>query len=115
MGRSHSIVDHASLRNPIRRVDPGNGPGPLMNEVVADGTNPIVEIYMPVKVMEDEEAGKKEPGRPEWVGNPGIQVIIGLGRRVISDYRRALAIIVIVYDLGVRTRGEITSLGNHHF
>ena len=71
-GRSHLIVCHAPLRNPIRRVDPGNGPGSPMNEVVADGAYSVVERYMPVKVMEDEEAGKKEPGTPEWGGNPSI-------------------------------------------
>jgi hypothetical protein len=57
-----------------------------------------------MKVMQTEEARKEKSTPPEWIGNPGIHVIIVPRWRVIADNRRAFLIIIIINDcrFGVR-------------
>lgn len=74
----------------------------MRDHVVGDHEGSLMEENMPVEIMEDEEAGKVEPRTPERIGNPGVQVIIRLRRRVIGNHRRAGIIIIIVDHLGPR-------------
>jgi hypothetical protein len=74
----------------------------MLDHVVGDHEGSFMEENMPVEIMEDEEAGKVEPRTPERIGNPGVQVIIRLRRRVIGNHRRPRIIIIIVDHLGAR-------------
>ena len=78
-----------------------------MDNMVGDYKRMLVENDMPVEIAQNEESGEKEPGTPERVRNPGVQVIVRGGRRVVGNYRRAIAIIIVVDNLRVRVRGEI--------
>jgi hypothetical protein len=74
----------------------------MRDHVVGDHEGSLMEEYMAVEIMEDEEAGKVEPRTPERIRNPGIQVIIRLRRFVIGNHRRARIIIIIVDHFGAR-------------
>ena len=49
-----------------------------------------------VKIVEAEEPGEPEPTAPEWIGNPGIEVIIIPGRWIVSNNRRTLIVVIII-------------------
>jgi hypothetical protein len=66
-----------------------------------------VERYMPMEIMQDKKSGKKGPETPEWIRNPGIQVVIRLGGRIIGNHRRSIIIVVVVDNLWSRTHGVI--------
>jgi hypothetical protein len=78
-----------------------------MDNVVGDYKRMLVENDMLVEIAQNEESGEKEPGTPERVRNPGVQVIVRSGRRVVGNYRRAIIIVIVVDNLGVRIRDEI--------
>jgi hypothetical protein len=75
----------------------------------------VMEKYMPMEIMQDKKPGKKEPRTPERRRNPSIQVGIRLGRRIVSNHRRTLIIIIVVNDLRGRSRGIIVDLLSHLF
>jgi hypothetical protein len=70
--------------------------GPGIDNVVGHYEYSLMNNDVPVKIMQNEESGEKEPVTPEGIRNPGIQVIIRPGRRVIGDYGWASVIIIII-------------------
>jgi hypothetical protein len=78
-----------------------------IGNVVADHKDLPVEKDMPVEITQDEESGETEPIIPEGVWNPGIQVIIGRGWRIVGNHRGAIIIIVVVDNLRAWISGEI--------
>jgi len=64
----------------------------------------VVEMDVPVEVMEDKESIKEESSAPEGKWNPGIQIIVIPGRRIVS-YNRGTIIVVIVVDYLTRSSG----------
>jgi hypothetical protein len=70
-----------------------------------------MEKHTTMKIMEDEVPAIINPGTPEGIRNPGIQVPIRRRGRVIGDCRRAIAVIIIVDDLRAWTRGVVTFRG----
>jgi hypothetical protein len=99
--------------SPEGSTDRVNNKHPVPNaigNVVGDHKGMVMEKYMPMKIMQDKEPGKKEPRTPERIRNPRIQVIIRLGRRVIGNYRRTLIIIIVVNNLRGRSRRVIICL-----
>jgi hypothetical protein len=53
----------------------------------------------PVEVMQDEEPMEVESVPPEWIRDPGVQVIIIPWGRIICDNRGAFLIIIVIYNL----------------
>jgi hypothetical protein len=86
-----------------------------MDNVVGDYKRMLVENDMPVEIAQNEESGEEEPGTPERVRNPGVQVIVRGGRRVVGNYRRAIIIVIVVDDLRGRIRGVIIYRRFGHF
>jgi len=66
--------------------------GLRVDEVIADA----VMTIMVMKIVQDKEAREEETRKPEWVGNPSVQVVIIPGRWIVRDYRRTFLVIVIV-------------------
>jgi hypothetical protein len=93
-------MHHAPPKVSVHRVN--DEPLVVRDYMVGDHEGSLMEETMPVKIMEDEEAGKVKPRTPERIRNPGVQVIIRLRRRVIGNHRRAGIIIIIVDHLGAR-------------
>ena len=87
----------------------------LNNHVVGDHKGFLMEEHMTVKIMENEEPGTVKTRPPERIRDPGIEVTIGLRRRVIGNHRGAIVIIVIVDNLGARIRDVVISLGWGNF
>jgi hypothetical protein len=58
--------------------------------------DPAVDDDDCVKVMKNEESGEPESRAPEWIRDPSIHIVVIPGRRVISDNRRSLIIIVVI-------------------
>jgi len=100
-------MDHAPPQVSVHRID--DEPSSIMDYVVGDHEGSIMEVPMPVEIMEDEEAGKMESPTPERIRNPGVQIIIGLRRRVIGDHRRARINIIVVDHLGARV-GDVKTI-----
>jgi hypothetical protein len=49
-----------------------------------------------VKVMEDEESREEKPGIPEGIRNPNIQVEVIWWWTIVSNYRRAFPVVIVV-------------------
>ena len=49
-----------------------------------------------VKVMEDEESREEKPGIPEGIRNPSIQIEVIWWWAIVSNYRRAFPVVIIV-------------------
>ena len=93
----------AVLDPPGLRID--GVPSLMGDDMVGTHEGSAVKTYMPMKVVEDEVSGEEDPRTPpERIRNPGIQVIIGRWRRIVSYHRGAVVVIVIVDHLGPRTR-----------
>jgi hypothetical protein len=91
-----------------------NEPLVMGGHMVAANKGSAVKTHVPVEVVEDEVPGEIEPRTPpERIRNPGIQVIVGVRRRIVSYHRGAVIIIVIVDHLGPRTRDGIFGRGLH--
>jgi hypothetical protein len=58
----------------------------------------------PVKIMQDEEPVKMEPIPPEWIGDPGVQVVIIPRRRVVGNNRGTFFVIIVIYNLRAHLR-----------
>ena len=51
-----------------------------------------------VKIAKDEESREPEPCIPEWIRDPGIQVVIIPGRRIVANNWGALIVVIIIDD-----------------
>jgi hypothetical protein len=62
------------------------------------GDDILMPIYRnnSVEIMEYIEPREVESGAPEWVRDPGVQIIIIWWWRIIGYYRRAFGIVVII-------------------
>jgi hypothetical protein len=67
-----------------------------VEHVIGNNEHIPVDKEDPVKVIENEESGEEEPAAPERGRNPCVQVVIIPRRRVVSDDRWALIVIIIV-------------------
>jgi len=90
-----------------------NGKEPVMvmvEHMVRDEAPVTIDEDDPIEVIANEEPREKEPAEPEGRGHPCVQIGIIPWRRVVSDYRWAL-IIIIVFDNGrlhiLRSRGRL--------
>jgi len=64
-----------------------------------------VKTYVPMEIMEHEVSGEEDPRTPpERIRNPGIQVGIWRRRRVVGYHWRSVVIIIVINNLGARTR-----------
>jgi hypothetical protein len=61
-----------------------------------------------VEVVQNEEPMEVEPEPPEWIGDPGVQVIIIPRRRVVGDNRRTFLIIIVIYNLRANLRSPFS-------
>jgi hypothetical protein len=71
----------------------------VVEKMVAHYEGMAVNKEAPVKVVENEEPRKEEPGPKEWKGDPCIQVTIIRRWRIVAVYRRSF-IVIIVSDNG---------------
>jgi hypothetical protein len=78
-----------------------------MGNMIGDYEGMPVEKDMPVEIAQNEESGEEEPGTPERIRNPDVQIIVRGGRRIVGNYRRAIVIVIVVDDLGSRIRDVI--------
>jgi hypothetical protein len=67
-----------------------------VKNVISNHHNTLVNNGHFVKVMEDEESREEKSGIPEGIRNPSIQVEIIWWRRIVSNYRRAFPVVIIV-------------------
>lgn len=85
-------------------VNPENRVGLRVDEVVRDEMAMAANEDDPVKVVQNKKPGEEESRVPEWIRDPGVQVVIIPGRRIVSDNRRTFFIVIIVYYHGIRLR-----------
>jgi hypothetical protein len=71
----------------------------VVSPVIGDDVVMSMPMNVSMEIMENKVPREIEPGVPEWAGDPGVQVIIIPGRRVIGDDRRAFGIVIII-DFG---------------
>ena len=57
--------------------------------MIGDHHNTVVNYGYLVEVVEDEESREEEPGIPEGIRNPSIQVEVFWWRGIVGHYRRA--------------------------
>jgi hypothetical protein len=56
----------------FRRINGKDPSSPGVSNVIGDGTNMLIYDDHCVKIVEDIEPWKVEPGTPEWVGDPRV-------------------------------------------
>ena len=64
----------------------------------------MMTVMMPdidIEIVQDEEPREEESRAPEWIRDPGVEVVVIPGRWVISDDRRTFLIVVVVDDRGL--------------
>jgi hypothetical protein len=86
-----------------------------IHHMIADHKRPPIDIYLPVEIMQDEKAAEIKPRIPKRIRNPTIQIIIRQGRRIVGNCRRAIIVVIVVDNLGVRIREVIICLRLHIF
>jgi len=86
---------------PIRRIHYHNPSGNRVNDVIGKDGHPAMHMDHPVEVMKDEESREEESRAPERRRNPGIEIIVIPGRWIVSNYRWAFIIVIIVDDGGL--------------
>jgi hypothetical protein len=69
----------------------------VIEEVIADHALTMTNPDHPVEVVQGEEPGEEEAGIPEWIRNPGVQIIIIPWRRIVCDNRWAFLIVIVIY------------------
>ncbi|MGB7064636.1 MAG: hypothetical protein WBF55_05750, partial [Syntrophobacteria bacterium] len=67
-----------------------------MKNFIGNHNSTLVNNGHLVEVMEDEESRERKPGIPEGIRNPSIQVEVICWWRIVSDYRRAFVVVIIV-------------------
>ena len=79
------------------RVHPAERMGPGIEKVISDAKMMVVVAHNDnVKVVQDEESREKEPGTPERIRNPAIEVVIIPGRKIAGDNRGPFVIVIVV-------------------
>jgi hypothetical protein len=56
----------------------------------------VVVMMMDVKIIQDEKTGEEEPGAPEWVRDPSIEVVVIPGRGIVGDDGRTFGVVILV-------------------
>ena len=82
---------------PVYGIDSINPMTPVIIEMIRDKYGSVVKVDSSVEVMQDEVSGKPGIVPPERIWNPGIKVIVIWRRSIVSDYRRSLIVIIVVY------------------
>jgi hypothetical protein len=54
----------------------------------------VMEVIVPVEIVQDEEAAEAEASPPEWPGDPGIKRTVAPRRWIIADDGRSVLVIV---------------------
>jgi hypothetical protein len=67
-----------------------------VKNVIGNHHNTLVNNGHLVEVMEDEESREEKSRIPERVRNPSIQVEVIWWGRIVTDYRRAFPVVIIV-------------------
>jgi len=67
-----------------------------VKNVIANHHNTLVNNGHLVEVMEDEESREEKPAIPEGIRNPGIQIEVIRRWSIVSNYRRAFPVVIIV-------------------
>jgi hypothetical protein len=57
-----------------------------------------------VEVVQTEIAREEKSTPPEWIGDPGVQVMIIPRRRVVCDNRGTFLIVIVIYNLRAHLR-----------
>jgi hypothetical protein len=57
---------------------------------------PVVVVTVPVEIVQDEVAAEAEPSPPKWPWDPGIEIAVVPGRRIIAHYGRSVIVIVLL-------------------
>ena len=86
----------------VNWVDPVN---PVMTEIIEMIRNefrPVMEMKRSVEIVEDEKSWEPEICPPKRIRDPRVQIIVIRRRSIISDYRRTLIVIIVVYCRGLR-------------
>ena len=73
----------------------------MVKEVIANNEYTITYSDDFMEVMEDEKAREEKPRTPEWIRNPGVQVEVIRGWRIVSNHRGAVPVVVIVDHRGL--------------
>ena len=68
---------------------------------------PVVVVAVPVEIVQYEVAAKAEPSPPKWAGDPGIEIAVVPGRRIIAHYGRSVLVIVLVNSGGLHIFGNL--------
>ena len=92
MGYSCCGISHT----PCRRINGAKSPRRRIPEMVRDKRLVSMEKETSVKIVEDEEPWEPEPRIPKWIRNPGIQVIIIPGRRIVTNNWGALIVVIVI-------------------
>ena len=80
------------------RIHPAEPMVPGIEEVIGDPVMMVMITHKDkIEIGQDEESGEEEPGEPERIRNPAVQVVIIPGRRIVGDHRWTLFIVIIVY------------------
>ena len=61
-----------------------------------------IENYPPMEIVQHKEPRKIETRGPERIRNPGIEVIVRIGRRIVSHQGGPLHIVIVIDLIGVR-------------
>jgi len=64
--------------------------------VIGDPGMATADENTPMKITQAEEASEVKSTPPEWIGNPGIHIIVIPGRRIIADHGWTFVVIIIV-------------------
>ena len=90
----------------VHRVYPAERMGPGIEEMIGDPKMMVMKAPDEnVKIVQDEESREEEPGTPERIRNPVIQVVIIPGRSIVGDNRRPFVIVIIVDFLRLNVFG----------
>jgi len=73
-----------------------------VDEMIGDQMVMMAHDDESVKITQTEEPREEKSTVPEGIREPVIQIVIIPRRGVISDYRRAFLIVVIVYHRRIR-------------
>jgi hypothetical protein len=75
--------------------------GSVVSLMIGDDIGMSISMKSSMEIMENKEPREIKPGVPEWAGDPGVQVRIIPGWRIIGDDRRAFGVVIII-DFGGR-------------
>jgi hypothetical protein len=70
--------------------------GLWVDEMVADYPPSPIRKTESVEVVQTEESWEPESRKPEWIRNPGIQIIIIPGWRIVSHNRWTFGVVIVI-------------------